>query len=52
VQEQLTLYREMAEGRFGPLRSAESAPIENEEVVKPINDETLDDMKALFGGGK
>jgi hypothetical protein len=52
VQEQLTLYKEMAEGRFGPLRSAESAPIE-EKTEKPIiNNEAMDDMKALFGGKK
>lgn len=55
VEEQLNLYKEIAEGRFGPLRSAESAPIEDDNAPKPIvNNEALEDMKAMFAkeGGK
>lgn len=55
VEEQLNLYKEIAEGRFGPLRSAESAPIEEEKPKPTINhSQDLEDMKAMFGrnGGK
>ena len=54
VQEQLTLYKEIADGRFGPLRSAESAPVENEpEKPQPIaHNEVLEDFKAMFEGGR
>lgn len=49
IEEQLNLYKEIAEGRFGPLRSSESAPIENDNTPKPVaNNEALDDMKAMF----
>ena len=49
VEEQLNLYKEIAEGRFGPLRSAESAPIEEEKPKTINNSEAFEDMKALFG---
>ena len=57
VEEQLNLYKEIAEGRFGPLRSAESATIEEEKPKPTINhSQDLEDMKAMFGrkdnGGK
>jgi len=56
IKEQLTLYKEIADGRFGPLRSAESAPIEEEPKTQPAPayNQVLEDNKAMFGarGGK
>ena len=55
IKEQLTLYKEIADGRFGPLRSAESAPIEKEPKTQPAPtyNQDREDAEAMFKkGGK
>lgn len=53
VEEQLNLYKEIAEGRYGPIASSEPAPIDPEvPKIANKNAEQMEDLKALFGRDK
>lgn len=50
IEEQLNLYRDISNSRFGPLKSSVSEEIPAETRPRGVGDEAVDDVNRVFGG--